>query len=197
MRKEEVLARSRAQLRVLRVVPHHPCEVELLSDELIWAGTHWIDGRQWLCAGGEEGGCPGCACQGSRLVGLTVVGLMVRGRVIPHLLETSALSWSRLEGLARMEGLRVAPGLVVNVSRSRSRAGLRLEPTGLVADVVPFSEGQLVDAFAVLFGLPLSQGGESADDWAARVGPVMASFVAQALERQARVGQSSKANACA
>lgn len=191
-RKDEVLARSRAQLRIVRIAPRHSYRLVLLCDCVMWVGTHWVDGRQWLCAGTDVDACVGCRCQVSRLVGFGLVGMVTPDRIVPSLLEVSPSAWSRLEGLCRMDGLDVTCGLVVDARRPRSRAALRLEPVEHREGLRRYTERQLVDAMAVLYGLPLSRDGEDGTAWLCRVRPCTGSYLVEAMERDRARGRSSK-----
>lgn len=193
MRKEEILARARAQLKILRVPARSKCEVVLLSERALFVACHWLSGRQWLCSATEEYGCPACHGQVPRCVGFGIVRLVANLHVDVRLLEFSPGSHARLNMLAEMEGWPVGCGLHVGVSRARPRSGLRMEPLGFASGHDGLSESRLLDAIAVLFGLPLTVEGEQSEDWARRVQPLAASLLGRAIAMQGgEVGVSTR-----
>jgi len=176
MGREEALNRARCQLSVLKVRMGSVVSVQLLLSQPAWLGTHWIGGRQWLCAGCDDGECPGCIGQCSRLVGFAGVAVHVGSRVVPMLLELSSQSWAQLELLSHMDSMDVVPGLVFEASRRRSRGSLRCEPVKMspvVPELASFDQARLVNAVAVLYRLPLLAVGEDPDGWFLRVRPTL------------------------
>lgn len=155
-------------LPLLRVKPGRECDIQLVSDEVLWVQTHWV-GRQVLCGGPK---CPICSGGGGRTHGY-FVALVRHGSGGPAsvLVEMTPSPWSRMTDLARMMTFSISSGLTITASRRRSNSPLRLEPTGnasLPGDCET-SVCRTLDALAVLYGLPVSTTDETLSDWTARV----------------------------
>jgi hypothetical protein len=116
----------------------------------------------------------------SRVTGfvLAVVTQLERKRLM--LLELSPLSWSGFEMSAQFEGVPLDRGVITRLSRSSSRKPLRMEVVRAGGPLASVSEleARLVNATAVLFGIPLTQGSESIEEWRDRVTPFVARLAA-------------------
>lgn len=151
----------------------------LQSRALLFCGTHWL-GRQHLCSGPD---CPGCSRGAPSIRGFGLALWECPRSHRPVIVEASSSSWSRVEGLRAMEGLRFAPGLVLEASRSRKNSPLRLEPVKQGGPV----EGQfeapwrLAAALAVIFNLSSPATDEPLDTWEDRVRLQAAAQLASAL----------------
>ena len=180
MDREEVLRRSRAQLVLLRVRAQGECEVEIVPVGPLWLGSHWVDRRQILCTAGTDTPCELCGRSMSRVTGfvLAVVTQLERKRLM--LLELSPLSWSGFEMSSQYEGVALDRGVITRLSRSSARKPLRMEVVRAGGPLASVSEleARLVNAVAVLFGIPLTQGSESIEEWRDRVTPFVARLAA-------------------
>jgi hypothetical protein len=184
---EEVdLSRSAAQMPLLKIGSGVVTRCRLESEEFLWLGTHWILGRQWVCAKTADESCLGCSVQLPRIVGMAVVSVDVASHRRPFLFEVGAGAFSRLRGLCLMEGWEVSAGLHFTARRRSGRSPLTLTPECFeedLASTVFSSQLRLISAIAVLYRLPLPLPNERAQDWAVRVRPAAASMLGGAVAR--------------
>lgn len=152
----------------------------LQSRALLFCGTHWLD-RQFLCSGPD---CPGCERGASRVRGFGLALWDTPRSQRPVIVEASSSSWSRVEGLRTMEGLRFAPGLVLEASKNRRNSPLRLEPVSAGGPVEAQFEApwRLAAALAVLFNLSGPASDEPLDTWEDRVRPQALAQLVSALK---------------
>jgi hypothetical protein len=155
--------RSRFQLPIVKVRPGSIVAGVLGEVGPLWFGVHWVGGRQFLCCGSEEAGCPLCSLGQSRVVGVTMMEIRLQGGRQEFLLELSPLAFSNFESRLRFAGFDLKCGVQVQVTRARARGGLRIEPCGPCDRFEMWLDGErrLLNAWAVLYGLPLSESGES------------------------------------
>jgi len=187
MDRDKVMARSRAQLTLLRVRPGAVVHVRLLPVGPAWFTTHWVGKRQVLCAGDSDVGCPACGLVPPRVVGFVLVLVTVRAEVDRQqlfLLEISPHSWAGFEMGCQFEGIQ--PGQIVwcELHRRSQRSPLKIEPCK-VSDVAlgaTFEDRTLMNAVAVLYGLPLMGATEELESWKSRVAPVVSSLGSRAVQ---------------
>lgn len=155
--------RSRFQLPIVKVRAGSVVEGVLGELGPLWFGVHWVGGRQCLCCASDEAGCPLCAFGASRCIGVTMVEMRIQDRRREFLLEVSPLAFSNFESRLRFSGLDLKLGVTCEITRARARMGLRIEPVGGAERFEMWVDGErrLLNAWAVLYGLPLSESGES------------------------------------
>jgi len=182
MDRSVVLARASAQLPLLKVQPGAVVRLKVLALRVAWFATHWLGRRQVLCAAGRDGECAGCALSPSRVVGFQLVTLVIDRRERLFLLEVSPLAISSLEMSAKFEGVSRLGGILVEVRRPRARGPLRFEVVEECSESIDPAEGdaRLINAVAVLYGLPLLFIGETVEAWEERVSPMVRSLVSVA-----------------
>lgn len=185
MSPEKALVRSRFQLPIVKVRPGSVVTGILGDVGPIWFGVHWVGGRQVLCAGEDGSGCALCALGAGRVIGLTMIELIVQNARREFLLEVSPVAFSNFESRCRFSGLDLDLGVRCEVGRSRMRSMLRIDPIDQAPNYQAWLDGdrRLVNAWAVLYGLPLAEPRETVDDFRVRVGSVI----------QARVREQSAA----
>jgi len=185
MDRAVVLERSRAQLPLLKVNPGALVEVVVAPVGPAWFTTHWLGRRQVLCAG-DEGACLACGSYPPRVVGFVLACAVVAGKRRVFLLEVSPSSWSRFEMGLCWESVADGQWVRANLTRPRLRAPLRIEVvcggTSPLDGYEP-SERTLVNAVAVLYGLPLMTCTESLQDWESGVQPMLEELVSRALAK--------------
>lgn len=156
-------------------------EAALQGASWLFFGSHWLK-RVLLCSGD---GCPGCVVGVPRVMGYRVC--LVRGaeRWRPALLEVSSGAVSGLAGFLEMEGVADVPGLVVELRRRGKRSPLRVEPisTGGAVSSHLGEVRALVNAIAVLYGLPLMSPEEEVKQWSERVRPMAAAHLVTAVRQ--------------
>jgi hypothetical protein len=188
MNTSHAVERSKVQLPILKVRPG--CEVECVFLEAgpLWYGVHWVTDRALLCALGSTEGCPLCALNISRVVGVTMVLVQVRDAWRPLLLELSPTAFSTFEARCRFAGLVLGDGVLAVVSRPRARSGLRIEPLQRhgVGEHFLDVERRLVGAWAVLYGLPLPMLTETFDEFQIRVSSIVEARGRIAAEQMTR-----------
>jgi hypothetical protein len=186
MTKNQVLERAMRQLPLLRVNAGAVVQARLLSAGPMWLKVHWIGGRQVLCTGDDEEFCAGCCVSGSRVTGFVLATLMMQERERLFLLELSPGSWSRVEFLMAAEKLSRERGLWCEITRSRQRAPLRIEPTEeSTSSYAPVNlQIRLLEAVAILYGLPFANYGESIEAWETRIRPMLVEQMSRALAKQ-------------
>lgn len=167
-------------LPVLRTQPGSVHQVTLQSEKVLYLGTHWFN-AQLLCAGED---CPACDWSPSKCRGFAIGLAEAVQRQTPVLIEASAGSWSRVEGLRQMEGLAFKPGLRIEIGRRKRNSPLRLEP---YAEGGPVEEQyraawRMVAALAVIFRLPIPRPDEDPQQWALRVKPAAVAKLAAAMK---------------
>ena len=188
MDRDFLLGRARAQLTLLRVRAGGVCQAVVVPGGPLWLGSHWVEKRQVLCCAGSAEACMLCGESASRVTGfvLVMVSQLNGSEVTPAqqkrlmLLELSPLSWSGFEMSARFEGLDPCGPILADISRKGARSPLRIECVRAVdgCSEVDVLGRALVDAVAVLFGLPLVKDAETAEQWRDRVAPVVARLAA-------------------
>jgi len=175
---EKAVVGSRGCL-VLKLEAAHSTRVCLQSEEVEVCQTHWFD-RQVLCSGWD---CEACGTYATR-VAVFQIAVVERGpQWSPCVVELTATEWSRTRMLAKMEGLRLGPGTLCELSRGSKRSAIRcvaLEDTDEVSAVLRTRE-RLIDALSVLFKLPLRFAEESSAAWCERVHPQVARQVAASI----------------
>jgi len=172
---------TRRGLTIVRVGVGSQMEVCVQSGEVETCQTHWFD-RQYLCPGFD---CPACGTYAGRLSVFLVVTVRSQALWVPGLLELTAASWSRVRMLAQMESLSVTSGLVLGLSRSSVRRGVRAEPIGSGGVVSPelVTRERLIDAISLLFKLPARVAEETAAAWCERMRPAVVGQMASAIRR--------------
>lgn len=151
----------------------------LQGDVWYYFGSHWV-GRVLLCSGE---GCPGCLHGPSRVMGYRVGLIQHVEKWRPALLEVSSGAIAGLQGFCEMEGLSDASGLVVELSRRGKRSPVRIEPVSSGGATMPpdRSVATVINAVAVLYGLPIMLPAEDPIDWAKRVQSMAAGHLASAV----------------
>lgn len=151
----------------------------LQGERWLYFGSHWL-GRVLLCAGD---GCPACRCGASRVMGYRLAVWCDGERRVLYVLEASSGAIAGLDQSAKFHGLDVEPGLEVEIGRKGKRSPLRFEAMRLTATMLQPGDAEvtLVNALAVLYGLPVLMPGEDAAAWAQRVQPVASSHCAAAV----------------
>lgn len=169
------VARSKAQLPILKVRPGAEVECVLLGAGPIWYGVHWLNGRQHLCCAWERAACPLCAVSLGRVVGMTLVVCRVQGADRAFLLELSPLSFSSFEERVRFAMLGDADAVRCVVSRPRARGYLRIVPVEAASagEHLLDADRRLLGGWAVLYGLPLPMLTDSFEEFQVRVSSVL------------------------
>lgn len=174
--------RQPAGLPMCRVAAGGTVRVLLCSDFPLAIGTHWC-GSSVVCVGRD---CPLCEVGPSRVSVFSIVRPYVAEKIgSPCLLEMSAGSYARLDGLFRMEGVRWMAGASCVLSRRRANSPLCVEPiTGLpLANVEALPVSTTLKAVCVLLKLPQPLDEEDPADWAIRMRPAMWTLAEKALAR--------------
>lgn len=167
--------RCRFQLPILKVRPGAVVRGVLGEVGPIWFGVHWVRERQLLCGASEDAGCIYCALGAARVVGLTLFETSIQGKRVEMLLEVSPLAFGEFEQRLRFGGFDLKSGVVVEVSRPRARSRLRIEPVMVPDRWQAWLDGErrLLNAWAVLYGMPLSSPTETFEEFLQRVRSVI------------------------
>jgi len=156
---------------LLRIVPGHTTDVELLSGDWVRLATHY-SGRTLLCS--ESAACAMCELSAARHY--WYLPACVFPTRTPTLLELSASSSADLEQRARLFHGGVGAGCVVRLSRKGTRAPIRCEVIES-RDTTPLLAFQTwVTALMAIFCLPALGHDEPLDEYSQRV-------LVQVLER--------------
>lgn len=157
-------------LPVLRVRAGDRVGLRVLSVDLPWVSTHYVD-RQYFCPGED---CPLCFARAVREHGYLVVQTTSYRENRVFLLEVTPAAYEHMRALAMFEGEMRLLGLEVEASRRRANSPLRLEYSGhtqLPEDrIVP--RWKIMTAISVLYQMPSPSEGEGDLAWATRVRPV-------------------------
>lgn len=160
----------RTRLKVWKVRAGQRFRVQLMRDEPLGHIVHWLGKCSVLCPGER---CPACmAGVGARWVGVMPCRLHgADGLVGTVLVEFSGDAWARTAGLLRAEGFMDNCGVVLELSRGRSRTGLVADPDCLPSEVVrvEMADWVLLDAIATLYGLPRCLEGWTSERWSEEV----------------------------
>jgi len=161
---------SRTRLKVWKVRAGQRFTVRLMRHEPLGHIVHWLGKCSVLCAGVECGAC--LAGVGARWVGTMPCRLLCSdgtGRTV--LVEFSGDAWARTGGLLHAEGHTDNRGVIVELTRGRSRSGLVGDPCGEPGSesVVEMADWVLIDALATLYGLPRCLEGWTAERWTTEV----------------------------
>lgn len=156
---------KRARLPILKVEGGAMVEAVICCDTVFAWHTHWVGSRSYVCPGEDCPACPDWECrwQGWLLVRL----LHGQRKAQPFLIELSATTFDRFDGLLRFEGGRQYFGLAVQMSRQRRRSALLIEPAGYV-DPGGFKKAdplKVWDALATVYGLPTTAGHDTVEGW--------------------------------
>lgn len=170
----------RLSLPLIRVNPRSVVHLAWAGTVPICVGTHWF-GKSLICIGD---GCPACEVMRVRLSVFALARIVDAGVLSPlAMLECSAASWCRYEGLATMDTDGVAPGQVVAVTRRAANKPLVIEP--MPGQVVPMEKPgslhQLLQAVSVLLRVPGPLEGEGAVAWRDRMKPTFRLALESAL----------------
>lgn len=187
MDSQIVVERSRAQLALLRINPGAVARVKVVAGGPAWFQVHWVGKRQVLCCSDGGSYCPACAIAPGRVIGFVLCTTLLGERERLFLLEVSPLAISSMEMSAKFEGLSTSDSLWCDVTRPGSRRPLRFEAIEASGITAPESamRARLINAVAVLFGLPLMRVEETVEAWEERVRGVVASFAARAVKESA------------
>lgn len=163
------MPRTRTKMPILKIKGGMSVKVLPLVKEPIGFHSHWLGTRSFMCPGVN---CPACfAAVGTRWVGFLPVRWFneLGGDSHVSVLELTAGSYERLEGLRKMMGHGSLLSMLCDVSRARNRSVLVLEPMDADQEceraTKPFPEWLLLDAIATLYGLPACADGSSRSDW--------------------------------
>ncbi len=166
--------RSAFSLSLLKVSAGGRCDCVVQSSSPLWLDTHWV-GRQILCPGEE---CPFCGNLPSRSQGYLVVTVDVAGETKPFLLEFTGTSALRFDERLRFFEIELKPGLEISLFRKSKRSPLVMEPGAAdrAFDPCLADDRRLLNAIAVIFGLPLCAAKSSRATWAVESMPVALSL---------------------
>ena len=183
MDRDLVIERSRAQLPLLKINPGAVVRVKVLPVGPAWFTVHWVGKRQVLCAARGESGCMACGVAPGRVVGFVLVTTLLVEKERLFLLEVSPLALNSLEMSAQFEGISTNASVWCDVSRHGARRPLRFEAVEESRYDCPQEAAtvRLMNAVAVLYGLPLMIVGECVSSWEERVAATVASFAERAV----------------
>lgn len=169
------LDRARFQLPLLRVRAGAVAEGVVGMIGPLWFGVHWIEGRQRLCGLSSSEDCPLCALSAARILGMTLIQCALSNASATLLLEFSPLAWGQFEERCRFHGGDLREGVRVRITRPRARGCLRIEPLGTPSHFSMWLDGErrLLNAWAVLYGLPLATREETVEAFTERVKSVV------------------------
>lgn len=162
--------RSAFALSLLKVSGGSRCDAVVQSSQPIWLDTHWI-GLQILCPGSD---CPLCRSLSSRSQGYLVVTVELQGETKPFLLEFTGTSALRFQERLQFFQLELKSGLELSLFRKGKRTPLVIEPgaSDRLVDPQLAADRRLLNAIAVIFGLPLCEAVSSREIWAEKAMPV-------------------------
>lgn len=154
-------------LPILRVPAGSRFRVVMQSPYPLWFATHWVR-KQVMCCGD---GCELCSMLSSRTHGYFVGSLDEASTMRPVLVEVTAGSWQLPLSLLDDDESESLAGRVLHLSRKRKRSPLHLDCRLESGRLWPRLQAwpTLVNALAVLYGLPRLQTDEAPADWGTRV----------------------------
>lgn len=165
-------------LPVLRVHAGGTVQAILLQRKALSFCVHW-QGSSVVCVGPD---CPLCSISSPRQIFWICAKPIIASKFgAVSLLEMSASSEGRLQGLLKMEGISDTLGLHVEMSRKRQNSPLVVVP--IVGEIEPVRDVAIeatLDAVTVLLKLPMRLPEEDAAAWAERVRPLLSRLAANA-----------------
>jgi len=156
---------TRPMLSVLKIQGGQASDLVLCAEKCFGMATHWWVDRSWACGGDL---CPACM---AGINGRWICFYPCYSQGDPQrrirLLELSATSYDKFNGLCRMEGFTESGGMAVHASRKKKGSPLSVTPIG----EVPSSERKSLDdssvwsAIGALYSLPAVKKLQSIASW--------------------------------
>lgn len=153
---------------IVRVVPGHDVQVELLSSEWVRLCTHWVavgKGKTVLCP--EVEGCELCAVVPARPYWYLPCRVGPHGA--PALLELSSTTSADLEQQCRFEHGRVEPGIEVRLTRKSAKKPCRCEVGARTSRRVSIGLSEWFSPLMAIFSLDAMRPGEDLESYGSRV----------------------------